>query len=96
MITKNQETKILSEISTSRTNSQEREELMPIIQHKKNKKEDLNYSCDFPSCNKVYSQKYRLEIHKRTHVIILFNYFRQDLNPLNVKHVLNVLQKKEI
>jgi hypothetical protein len=26
------------------------------------------FICDFENCNKLYSQKYRMEIHKRTHV----------------------------
>ena len=31
-------------------------------------KETKRYHCDHPGCTKKYSQKFRLQIHKRTHV----------------------------
>jgi uncharacterized Zn-finger protein len=33
---------------------------------------DKYFTCDHPGCNKRYSHICRLNIHKRTHVIILF------------------------
>jgi hypothetical protein len=29
------------------------------------------YLCEYPNCGKFYSQKYRLDIHKRTHVNLI-------------------------
>lgn len=33
-------------------------------------KKNKRFHCDYIGCNKKYNQKYRLEIHKRTHVTI--------------------------
>jgi hypothetical protein len=40
---------------------------------KKRKRELIqNFCCEYSNCNKTYSQRYRLEIHKRTHVNFIF------------------------
>jgi uncharacterized Zn-finger protein len=38
--------------------------------HEFNHTEKKPFKCNFPGCNKYYSRIFRLEIHKRTHVII--------------------------
>lgn len=53
------------------------------------------YPCNHMGCKKSYSQKYRLEIHKRTHVNFYFLFFRLEKNLLNVNYATNLSQKKE-
>jgi len=38
-------------------------------------KENRPFICNFPECGKDYSNKSRLEIHVRTHVILIFFFF---------------------
>jgi hypothetical protein len=55
------------------------------------------FQCAFGNCGKVYTNRSRLEIHERTHVIyIYFNkIFRLAKNHSNANFVQKVLMKKE-
>lgn len=56
--------------SQRKTRSDSLEALILSIKQKNTKVKDRLFICDHPNCSKKYNQKYRLQIHKRSHVKI--------------------------